>query len=129
MHIGVQLKKLCGVLDSRLIISRQVPENEVCVIGETATVRFSPLEAWLTLEKQAALDFAETISHSHHSHGLNVSQSQQPVAGFLMPYGKHKNKSLSSIPRGYLTWLVEQAHAKKRPSLIEAIEQFLKNKP
>lgn len=148
MHIGVPLLQLVGAFDPNLVISREVPESEVRVRGETEVVRFSPLEAQLTLTKQNALNFAETILDSYSNQNLHVIQSQQSQVSppqqssqiaptgpsiakteFVMPYGMHKGKLLSSIPHEYLKWLITQDHARGYPGLITAMQKELAINP
>lgn len=149
MHIGVPLRNLAGANDPKLIISREVPESEVRVRGETKIVRFSPLEAQLTLTKQNALNFAETILNSYRNQNFRVIQSQYSTVSpmqqqpsqtaptapsvekveFVMPYGLHKGKLLSFIPRDYLKWLIKTDHAQRYPGLISAMRQELEINP
>lgn len=48
---------------------------------------------------------------------------------FKMPFGKHKNESLSDIPVGYLDWLIGQDFMAEKPDLKERIEQHLQARP
>jgi len=43
----------------------------------------------------------------------------------VMPFGKHKNKTIEEIPSGYLRWMVEELDGDKDEELIEAAEAEL----
>jgi DNA repair protein RadD len=51
-----------------------------------------------------------------------------PVSGIKMPFGKHKDKDISAVPRDYLLWMVDNITWTERNYYIkEAAETILKS--
>ena len=55
--------------------------------------------------------------------GAHISFARQPItderlAAFTMPFGMHKGKHLSEIPRDYLFWFAENASAESVKRMV-----------
>ncbi len=70
----------------------------------------------------------ECIGVDHHFHGwIKAPRTAEWARGYMMPFGKHKNRTLAEIGRSqsgldYLRWA---ADALDKQNIVEAIKTFL----
>lgn len=55
---------------------------------------------------------------------VSAPSSTAKNGGIVMPFGKHKGKSLEDVPSGYLRWALENADI-RQPELRLAIERIV----
>ena len=75
----------------------------------------------------AAVKLAESLRRR----GIKVDQlsgdrtalTQAEVGRFIMPFGKHRGKTLRDIDPAYLFWIV--ANCENKPEVVWAVERFL----
>lgn len=57
-----------------------------------------------------------------------IGDEEDEAGNFILTFGKHKNKALRDVPKGYLFWMSTSGAARGNHKLLMAIRKYLSSK-